>query len=419
MSFLRRGLSQIVRLSAPVKYANYDTSFRNRQTADDLREGVVTEREALIAMNRVSGLGAITVKRMVERLGSLTAAFEAAEQDLLSVPGVGFEKARLFFEELKRVRADDELERAEKKGVRLVTWVDPGYPSLLKQIADPPLVLYVAGAVDALDQLSVAIIGTRRPTVYGRESARRFGFQLAGAGYVVVSGLASGIDTEAHTGAVQAKGRTVAVLGGALDCLFPKENTGLAREMVAKGGAVISEYPFGRQPDRQTFPMRNRIVSGLSKGVLVVEAPLASGTLITVGQALDQNRAVMAVPGRIDSPASQGCHKLVREGARLVTTADEVIEELQDLLSGMQPAGAGRVSGAPAVAKRPEAVLSPEERKVLALVEDGGGTLADAVVRGSGLDAGQVNALLIGLQIKRQIKMLPGGFVARRNEGEA
>ncbi len=370
----------------------------------------MTDREALIAMNRIQGLGAITVKRMAERFGSLTAVFEAPESDLLSVQGIGIEKARLFCEELKRARADEELERASRSRVKLVTWADDGYPALLKQIADPPLVLYVAGSVEALDKPAVAIIGTRHPTVYGREVARRFGFQLAAAGYVVVSGLALGIDTEAHTGALQATGQTVAVLGGAMDRLFPRENTGLAREMVLKEGAVVTEYPFGRQPDRQTFPMRNRIVSGLCKGVLVVEAPLNSGTMITVGQALDQNRTVMAVPGRIDSPASQGCHKLLREGARLVTTADEVIEEMQDLLAGMR--GQAAAKAAAGEGKRPDASLSPEERAVMAQIE-AEGSHVDALVRGSGLDAGKVNALVVGLQLKRLIRMLPGGIVAR------
>lgn len=356
-------------------------------------------------MNRIQGLGAITVKRMAERFGSLAAVFEATEGDLLSVQGVGSEKARLFCQELKRVRIDDELELAARKSVKLVTWADEGYPALLKQIADPPLVLYVAGTVKGLDCPAIAIVGTRHPTVYGRETARRFGYQLACAGYVVVSGLATGIDTEAHMGALQAKGRTVAVLGGALDCLFPKENTGLAREIATKEGAVVSEYPFGRQPDRQTFPMRNRIVSGLCKGVLVVEAPLNSGTMITVGQALDQNRTVMAVPGRIDSPASQGCHRLVREGARLVTDVDDVVEEMQDLLTGMRPAAEAD--------RAPEQALSPDERAVMAQIEPEG-THVDALVRGCGLDAGKVNALVVGLQIKRLIRLLPGGLVSRR-----
>lgn len=374
----------------------------------------MTEREALIAMNRIQGLGAVTVKRLAERFGSLVAVFGCSESDLLAVPGIGEEKARLFVRELPRATGDEEMSQAARRGVKLVTWADEEYPPLLKQIADPPLVLYVAGSVAALSRPAVALIGTRHPSVYGCETARRLGFQLAAAGYAVVSGLALGIDTEAHTGALQAKGSTVAVLGGALDCLFPKENQALAREIAKNGGAVVSEYPFGRQPDRQTFPMRNRIVSGLSKGVVVVEAPLNSGTMITVGQALDQNRTVMAVPGRVDSPVAQGCHRLIREGARLVTNADEVVEELQDLFLGQRQAGAAAASGGED--RRAEPPLSPEERAVLSQV-GGDDTAIDDVVRGSGLDAGRVGALLVGLQIKRLVRLLPGGRVARASSG--
>ena len=374
----------------------------------------MTEREALIAMNRIQGLGAVTVKRLAERFGSLVAVFGCSESDLLAVPGIGEEKARLFVRELSRATGDEEMGQAARRGVKLVTWADEEYPPLLKQIADPPLVLYVAGSVAALSRPAVALIGTRHPSVYGCETARRLGVQLAAAGYAVVSGLALGIDTEAHTGALQAKCSTVAVLGGALDCLFPKENQALAREIARNGGAVVSEYPFGRQPDRQTFPMRNRIVSGLSKGVVVVEAPLNSGTMITVGQALDQNRTVMAVPGRVDSPVAQGCHRLIREGARLVTNADEVVEELQDLFLGQRQAGAAAASGGEA--RRAEPPLSPEERAALAQVGDDD-TAIDDVVRGSGLDAGRVGALLVGLQIKRLVRLLPGGRVARASSG--
>jgi len=377
-------------------------------------EATVTEREALIAMNRIQGLGAITAKRLVERFGSLAEAFAQSEAELLTVPGIGVEKARLFVGERSLARFEDELEKAGRSGVKLVTWADDEYPALLKEIADPPLVLYVAGSVAALGRPAVAVIGTRHPSVYGRDTARRLGFQLAAAGYAVVSGLAVGIDAEAHTGALQAKGCTVAVLGGALDCLFPRENQALARDMARKGGAVVSEYPFGRQPDRQTFPMRNRIVSGLCKGVVVVEAPLNSGTMITVGQALDQNRAVMAVPGRVDSPAAQGCHRLIREGARLVTSADEVMEELQDLVPGTRSAKPAATSEEET--RRTDLPLSVEERAVLAQV--GGEEAAiDEVVRGSGLDAGRVGALLVALQLKRLVRLLPGGLVVRAAVG--
>jgi DNA processing protein len=314
------------------------------------------------------------------------------------------------------VRCDDELARAERLNVKLVTWVDAAYPAVLKEIADPSLVLYVAGDPAALSGTGVAVIGTRQATVYGRETARRFGFQLAAAGYVVVSGLARGIDTEAHSGALQAKGLTVAVLGGALDRIFPAENEGLAREIVAAGGALVSEYPFGRQPDRQTFPMRNRIVSGLSRGVVVVEAPLNSGTMITVGQALDQNRSVMAVPGRVDSPNAAGCHRLLREGARLVTCADDVADELQELL----PCPARRnataaTQSSPAAsadeARTPQPVLTDDERRVVGLLDEE--RHVDFLIRSSGLAASRVNSLLVGLQLRRMVHLLPGGIVKR------
>ncbi len=370
----------------------------------------MTERETFIALNRVAGLGAITVKRLIDAFGSAAALAGRSAQELLAVQGIGREKAAAFGRDFAALRCDDELERAAALHVTLVTWADPGYPAMLKEIADPPLVLYVAGDVAALAGPSIGVIGTRHPTIYGRETARRLGFQLAGAGYVVVSGLALGIDTEAHRGAVQAKGRTVAVVGGALDCLYPRENEALAREMAGLGGAVVSEYPFGRQPDRQTFPMRNRIVSGLCKGIVVVEAPLASGTLITVDQALDQGRTVMAVPGRVDSPASQGCHKLLRAGARLVTTADEIADEIQELVP--RSADRPRPREAAADAGQPLAPESPDERRLLAEIgpEE---THIDSVIHGSGLPAGLVNALLVGLQIKRRVKLLPGGMVKR------
>ena len=375
----------------------------------------MTEREALIALNRIQGIGAVTVRRIAEALGSVAAMVGRSAEELRGIPGIGGERAALLSRGLAPEYAEEELALAAQKGVALVTWGDEGYPALLKAIADPPLVLYVAGEVAALDTPSVAIVGTRHPSMYGRETAQRFGYQLAAAGYTVVSGLAEGIDTEAHVGALKAQGgRTVAVLGGALDCLFPKSNTGLARKIATGGGAVVSEYAFGRQPDRQTFPMRNRVVSGLSKGVLVVEAPINSGTLITANQAVDQNRAVMAVPGRIDTGSSQGCHRLLKEGARLVTSVEDVIEELQGLFPARRPqrAGAGPAVCPRPAEGRPAPNLSEEERAVLAQVEEEGSHV-DALIRGTGLGAGKVNAILVSLQIRRQVRLLPGGFVKR------
>ena len=377
----------------------------------------MTEREALIAFNRVQGIGSMTAQQIVEALGSLAAVFEASAETLQGIPGIGVERAALLTHDLRQVSADEELERASKTGVQVITWEDETYPALLKEIADPPLVLYVAGDVTALDTPSIAMVGTRHPTVYGRETARRFAYQLGVAGYTITSGLAEGIDTEAHMGALKAKGKTVAVLGGALDCLYPKSNTKLAREIATSGGAVISEYAFGRQPDRQTFPMRNRIVSGLSRGVLVVEAPINSGTLITAGQGMDQNRSVMVIPGRIDSAASQGCHKLLKEGARLVTSPEEVIDEVQDLFVGTSARISTEIRKPVKKMefkeeKKPVPVLTAEERSIMAVGEEGG-TPIDVIIRKTGLPAGRVNALLVSLQIKRLVKLMPGGIVMR------
>jgi len=379
----------------------------------------VTEQQAFVALNRISGMGGITVGRLIDALGSAAAIFEASVGTLQEIEGIGSVRARAFRREFDSARWDDEFERAAEKSVTLVTWAEESYPQLLLKIPDPPLVLYVRGDPAVLDQPGVAVIGTRHPTIYGRETARRFGFQLAGAGYVVVSGLAVGIDSEAHRGALQIEGGlTVAVIGGALDKLYPRENIPLAREIVEKGGAVVSEYPFGRSPDKQTFPMRNRIVSGLSRGVLVIEAPMGSGTLITVDQALEHGRPVMAVPGRIDCEQAKGCHRILRAGAQLVTSLDDVLEEVDGFLPGFYAGRSRTVASLERPAEQaqpplpPQAPLSEEEERIMRCLSEEG-IPVDEVIRLSGLAAAQVNPLLVGLQIRRRLKMLPGGLVMR------
>ncbi|MDA3924562.1 MAG: DNA-processing protein DprA [Kiritimatiellae bacterium] len=384
----------------------------------------MTENEALIALNMMPGIGSVTVLRIMERFGSAGAIFDLSEEDLASVQGVGPGRAAKLVAELGCIPYMEEIERAANSSVKLVTLVDDDYPELLKEISDPPPALYVAGDTKVLNKTGCAIIGTRHASVYGRETARRFGYQLASAGYSVISGFARGIDTEAHTGAVQASGVTIAVLGSALDKMYPQENKKFAREVIEKGGAIITEYPFGRSADRQTFPQRNRIVSGMSRGILVIESPLRSGTLITVSLALEQGRVVMVVPGRIDSRVSMGSNRLIREGARLVTSVDDVLEELQDLFagvrreeSGLRTAGKERTSWTDKkegdVQPR-ELKLSAEERNVFANILDEG-SYADTIVRDSGLETGKVNAILVSLQIKRLIKVYSGGIFKRVN----
>ena len=385
----------------------------------------MTEKEALIALNMMPGIGSVTVLRIMEQFGSAASIFDLSEVELASVQGVGSVRAAKLAGELSSLPYKEEIERAEKSSVKFVTLVDDDYPELLRKIADPPPALYVVGDTKVLNKTGCAIIGTRHASVYGRETARRFGYQVASAGYSVVSGFARGIDTEAHTGAVQAGGITVAVLGSALDKMYPQENKKFAREVIEKGGAIITEYPFGRSADRQTFPQRNRIVSGMSRGVLVIESPLRSGTLITVAQALEQGRVVMAVPGRIDSRVSMGSNRLIREGARLVSCVDDVLEELQDLFAGVrsdesrvcsETEGDGVQSAVGRDAQyriqSPERVLSPDERKVFVQISDEG-VYADSIMRASGLESGKVNSILVSLQIKRVVKVYPGGLFKR------
>ncbi|MCL1857508.1 MAG: DNA-processing protein DprA, partial [Kiritimatiellaeota bacterium] len=283
-------------------------------------------------------------------------------------------------------------------------------PEALKSLGSPPLALYVRGDVAALGPPCLAMVGSRAPSHYGRETARRFAFQLAQMGITVVSGLARGIDTESHQGALKGQGRTVAVIGSALDCLYPAENRDLAEAIVASGGALVSEYPWGRQADRQTFPMRNRIVSGLSSGVLIVEAGLSSGTLITASHAIDQGRAVMAIPGRIDAPSAQGCHRLIKEGARLVDSIDDVLEEIKaERLKGSKaqrdtsPLSASQPSSLPAS-------LDETERRLLEILGKEEMAVEDLMAAAE-LPAGLVTARLMNLEMKRLVRRLPGHLI--------
>lgn len=373
----------------------------------------MTEREARIAFNMIPTVGAVTLDRLMAEVGGRAADAYALYPEKKDWEG-------------RLPDWEGEIARAEKMHVRIVTAVDPDYPPQLKEIASPPLALYVVGDVAALSQAGVAIVGTRQATPYGRETAERLASNLVGRGWAVYSGLARGIDAAAHRGALLAGGVTVGVLGGALDRFFPEENRDLARQMVEKHGAVVSEFPFGRPPDVQTFPQRNRIVSGLSRGVVAVECPIHSGTLITCSRAVEQGRAVMAVPGRIDSVASAGCLHLIREGARMVTCVDDIVEELSPLgrvPSAPPPARAPLPSGGKTVrtppppkkrkppAPPPEAKISLEESLVLRAVPESG-TTGDHVAAATNFPMSKVNALLVALRLKGRVRFLPGNRVA-------
>ncbi len=376
-----------------------------------------SERQALIALNLVPDIGSVTARRLAERFGSAAEALSADAAALAGCQGIGKARAEAFAEAFGRVDPGREEAAAAKKGIRIVAKCDPDYPRELLSIYDPPLALYCYGDLAAFQSPAVAMVGTRAPSLYGVETARRFAYALASAGYAIVSGMARGIDTASHRGALDAHGRTIGVLGGAIDCFYPNENRELGRAVAKSGGLIVSEYPLGRQPDKQTFPMRNRIISGLSAGTLVVEAATKSGSLITAAQAAEQGKAVMAIPGRVDVATSLGCNKLIQEGAKMCLSPDDVIDELSALRFGDTPATGERPSGRPgatASGGRPDATpfvpLSDEEQRLVDAIGDEEKSI-DEVIRLSGVGAGRANGLLIGLQLKRRVEILPAGWV--------
>lgn len=366
----------------------------------------MNERDAYIALNMMEKVGPVSVRAMVAALGSAAAIFNAGKDALIQIQGIGPECAGAILGQKNEIDWQGEQEKAASADARIVTQIDAEYPRQLLSIHDPPLALYVQGELENRDSHSIAIVGTRHATHYGLQCAEKLAFQLATCGFTVVSGLAEGIDTAAHRAALKARGRTIAVIGSGLDCLYPVSNKQLAKD-IAGCGAVISEFPMGRKPDKTTFPIRNRIVSGLSKGVIVVEAGTKSGSLITVNQAMEQGRTVFAVPGRIDSPVSMGCLKLIKDGARLVTDVDDVIAEYEFLI----PPGSFRKTDT-----LPMPELLSEEVCLAGLLSDGAQDV-DSLIRRSGMKAQAVNSLLIGLEMKKVIRMQPGRIVELINRG--
>lgn len=354
----------------------------------------MTDREAYIAFNLTEHVGFATVEELSKTAGSVVAAWEAYPKKISRAGG--------------DVDWQGEHDRAKKFGVTILTPADAGYPKPLLAAPGRPLALYVKGDAAALAKPAIALIGTRRATAYGRDLANRLAFDLAKAGWSVVSGLALGIDAEAHRGALAADGVTVGVLGSGLDRFYPEANRELAREIAQKGGAVVSEFPFGRPPDRETFPIRNHVVAALARGVVAVEAPVRSGTLITTSIAADLGRTVMAVPARVDSRMSAGCLQLIRDGAVLVRHADDVLEAMSELV----PKGAAKKPSDAAAEQDPEQPpYSVEEALVMLHVTEEGVSL-DELVRETKLPVARVNSLAMQLRLKGFIRFLPGNRIA-------
>lgn len=360
----------------------------------------MTEQEAYIALNMMERIGPVGVRSLVAVLGSARAIFKASSAELQQADGIGPELAASLIRQRDQVEFEAELAHAAETDTRLITPLDEEYPESLRQIHDPPLALYVRGRIRPTDRHAVAVVGTRRATHYGMDSARKLSYQLGKSGVCVLSGLALGIDTAAHEGALRAGGRTIAVIGSGFDHIYPDENIDLASR-IGEHGALLTEFPFSRKPDKTTFPMRNRIVSGLSKGVLVIEAGQRSGAAITANQALAQGRSVFAVPGRIDSYASMGTNSLIKQGATLVTGVRDILEHFEMLF----PQAVGEEDSVAALS--PRASLSDDEALVVKVLRKGE-LGVDVLIRESGVSPSKIASLLVSLELKRVVRMLPG-----------
>lgn len=364
---------------------------------------VMNSREALIALNMLPKIGPVRVSRLMEQFGSAESILSQGTDKLTGVSGIGPETAEIIHGWESRIDLSNELQEIKNRGLTILTKEDALYPESLRQTYDPPLVLYVWGEVKEVDRHALAIVGSRKTSHYGVQTARQFGFQLAGSGLTIVSGLARGIDSHAHEGAIAAKGRTIAVIGSGLGQVYPPENMALAESIADGYGAVVSEFPLNTSPSKKTFPMRNRIVAGWSQAVVVVECPEWSGSRITANLAGEMGKTIYAVPGQIDRPTSAGCNSLIREGATLVTSGQDILDDISMLpLVNQSPTD----EAAPVVTKVLPELSDVEAQVVKALT---GETLRiDELVTATGLSIVDVNVSLLKLEIQGVIQQLAG-----------
>lgn len=409
---------------------------------------MLSDHERLILLNLVPDVGSLRFKRLLEAFGDLDGLWKASPQALRQVAGIGSLLAGRIAAGRRNERLlGEEVGRARRAGVSLVTLADAEYPKALREIHDPPLALYVRGTLPGHEDVVVAMVGSRRPSFDGLQIAERFAAELAGCGVTVVSGLARGIDGAAHRGALKAQGRTLAVLGNGLSRIYPPEHAALA-EQIAEQGAMISEYPMTMAPLAQNFPRRNRLISGLSRGVVIVEAARRSGALITADCALEQGREVFAVPGPVTRMTSQGTHHLLKQGACLVTSVDDILEELQlspqpvssptvwrwsptgkPVVPSVSARGAeshhltdGRARGPQVVGSRPDASLRVEaggrdgrreplaepEQRIFSCLSEHEPRHIDVIAGEAGLAADEVSARLLHMELKQVVRQLPG-----------
>jgi len=359
----------------------------------------MTAQEALVALNLTEGIGSARLKKLIDNFGSPENIFSASIKELSQVLGAGEGLARKIAS-LRKEAVARELALARKLGLKIVTIKDKGYPDNLKDIPGAPVVLYVKGEIIPEDNFAIAMVGSRRASFYGLSQAQDFAFGLAGQGFTIVSGLARGIDTYSHKGALKAGKRTIAVIGSGFNYLYPQENIRLAEE-ISENGAVISEFPLDAMPLPRNFPRRNRLISGMSLGVLVVEAAKNSGALITADFALEQGREVFAIPGKIDSENSFGSNELIKQGAKLVTNLNDILEEFDLLrLPSLKK---------PAEKKR---YLDNDEERLYGLITEQAIQL-DELAKISGLGIPRISGIILNLMMRKQIRELPGKHYAR------
>lgn len=373
--------------------------------------------EKWLQLRQAENVGPVTFTKLIKHFNSIDRALGASVSELTKIENVGRRKAEQIARSRNKFDTTAELDLAEKLGVWLIHLEDNRYPSVLKQIYDPPPVLYIKGTLTRQDNLALAIVGSRHPSLYGQEQSSRFAHLLSSAGFTITSGMARGIDTAAHQGALSAVGRTIAVQGCGLANIFPPENKNLFC-LIAQSGACISELPLNFEPLAQNFPPRNRIIAGLSLGTIVIEAALRSGALITARAAMENDREVMAVPGKIDSPLSKGAHQLIKQGAKLIESVEDVTDALGYIGTQLKDHTSEAAKKTTEKIETPlfdptQLNLSDDERAILNYLNHEPEHI-EQIIATTSLAAGSINAALVSLRLKGLIKQLPGNLFLKK-----
>ena len=355
----------------------------------------MTSLEALVALNMVGSLGSSRLNKLLEYFVRPQDIFSAPAAELIKVSGIG-ENLAGRIHSFREEDLAEELQEADKLGLKIIPITGEGYPESLKNIPGSPIVLYVKGEIRQEDSLAIGVVGSRRASFYGLRAAEKFASELAAAGFTIVSGMARGIDTASHRAALKAGGRTLAVMGSGFKHIYPEENKELAEE-ICRSGAAISEFPLNEPPLKENFPRRNRIISGLSLGLLVAEAARNSGALITADFALEQGREVFALPGKIDSYNSCGTNALIKQGAKLVTEVEDILEEFNLTRAFPEKEGA-----------TPKYSLENENENRLYGLITSSGILLDELIEKANMDIPEISAILLALQLRKLVRQLPG-----------